>query len=46
MYNIFDQFCDSLDAQIDASKSPEEKNQEMIEEMKEAEVGSFGQNIN
>jgi hypothetical protein len=39
MYNKFDQFCDSLDAQLDASRSLEEKNQEIIEEMKNSEVG-------
>ena len=39
MYNIFDRFCDCLDAQIDASKSLEQKNQEIIEEMKDSEVG-------
>lgn len=49
MYNVFDQFCDSLDAQIDASKSPEEKNQEVIEEIEESQtesIGSFGQKKN
>ncbi len=39
MYYVFEQFCDCLDAQIDAVKSLEEKNQEAIDEMKEAEVG-------
>lgn len=39
MYNVFDQFCSCLDAQIDASKSLEQKNQDAINEMKEAEVG-------
>jgi hypothetical protein len=39
MYNIFDQFCDCLDAQIDASKSVEEKNQESINELRDLEIG-------
>jgi hypothetical protein len=39
MYTKFDEFCDCLDAQIDASKSLEEKNQDFIEEMRDSEVG-------
>lgn len=39
MYRVFDSFCSCLGAQIDASKSLEEKNQEEINEMKESEIG-------
>jgi len=39
MYSRFGIYCDCLDAQIDASKSPEEKNQEVIEEMRDSEIG-------
>ncbi len=39
MHKVFSTYCDCLDAQMDAEKSLEEKNQEKIDEMKESEVG-------
>ena len=39
MHYAFDNFCDSVDAQRDAGKSVQEKNQEAIEEIKDSEVG-------
>jgi hypothetical protein len=39
MYRVFDSFCTCIDAQIDADKSLEEKNQEAIDELRDSEVG-------
>lgn len=39
MWKVFGSFCGCIDAQIDAEKSLEERNQEVIEEMKDSEVG-------
>jgi hypothetical protein len=39
MYRTFERFCSCLEAQIDSKKSINEKNQEIIEEVKNSEVG-------